>query len=107
MPALYFPLLCVECMYLPMHIPVAYNTKQIYQEDIITVCANGAIVRCPGLFNGEMIVMVEHSHQSIIIAMNVAQIDIEDAVSTFRRLIAHYPQCIFTFYLLQICTYYY
>lgn len=67
----------------------------MYKEDIATVYENGAIIRCPGLFAGEILVMVEQSRTSIVIAMLASDPDIEYAVSVFRDLIQdNFPQCI-------------
>lgn len=75
-------------------IPLLFIDKlQIFKEDILLVCENGAIIRCPGLFEGELIVMVEHTRRSIVVAMNATYPDLDDTTSAFRRLIQDkFPQ---------------
>jgi hypothetical protein len=69
--------------------------NKIYKGDIQTVCENGAIVHCPGLFEGELIVMTELSRRSIIIAMNAAYPETEYAVSVLTEFIQkEFSQCI-------------
>lgn len=56
---------------------------------------NGAIIRCPGLFAGEIIVMVEDSRKSIVIAMLASSPDTEYVISVIQELIqGHFPQYI-------------
>ena len=43
----------------------------MYREDLIKVQQNGIVLRCPGLFDGEAIVLLEESGKSIVIAMMV------------------------------------
>lgn len=58
------------------------------------VCANGAIIRCPGLFDGEMIVMVESSSRAIVVAMNATDPNTWHAVSVFNKLVQkNFAQC--------------
>lgn len=73
-----------------------FERKQIYKGEFLKVCQNGAIIQSPGLFVGEMIVMLEHSHKSIAIAMNATDPDTEYAMAVVRSLIkVNFPQCIF------------
>ena len=68
---------------------------KIYNNDIKFVCSNGAVICCPGLFSGEMIVMNSVSHKSITITMNALAPDIEYAVSVFYDLVQrNFSQCI-------------
>eukprot|EP00026_Physarum_polycephalum_P001439 Phypoly_transcript_01440.p1 GENE.Phypoly_transcript_01440~~Phypoly_transcript_01440.p1 ORF type:complete len:1130 (-),score=207.03 Phypoly_transcript_01440:9-3374(-) len=64
-----------------------FNTLNVYKADIQMVCENGAIIRCPGLFAGEMIVMTEFSHKTLIIAMNASDPDTDYAVAVFNELV--------------------
>jgi len=67
---------------------------QVYRDEIQMVCANGAIIRCPGLFDGEMIVMVESSSRAIVVAMNATDPNTWHAVSVFNKLVQkNFAQC--------------
>jgi len=64
------------------------------------VCENGAIICCPGLFAGEVIIMCEISHRSLIIAMNASNPDIEYIVFIFLELVQKsFTQCIINIYI--------
>jgi hypothetical protein len=68
---------------------------KIYRDDIKLLCENGAVIHCPGLFEGELLVLLAHSRKSIIIAMNASDPDTEYAVSAFHNLIQKdFSQCI-------------
>lgn len=72
-----------------------FEIIKIYRGEFLQVCENGAIIQCPGLFEGEMIVMVEYSLKSIVVAMNATDPDTEYAMSVLRLLINDkFPQCI-------------
>eukprot|EP00026_Physarum_polycephalum_P000718 Phypoly_transcript_00719.p1 GENE.Phypoly_transcript_00719~~Phypoly_transcript_00719.p1 ORF type:complete len:498 (-),score=49.29 Phypoly_transcript_00719:858-2351(-) len=64
-----------------------FTELNIYYDDIQTVCANGAVIKCPGLFDGELIVTIEPSDKSLIIAMNASDPDTEHIVQIFSELI--------------------
>ena len=75
---------------------------KIYKEDIRTVCENGAVICCPGLFSGELIVTNSNSHKIITIAMNTSFPDTEFAVSVFYELVKfNFSQCIYL--IQQLC----
>jgi len=59
----------------------------IFKEDLVNVYQNGAVIRCPGLFQGEMIVMIESSKKSIMFVMMAPDPDLEYAVSVFHHLV--------------------
>jgi len=64
------------------------------------VCENGAVICCPGLFAGEVIIMCEVSRRSLTIAMNASNPDIEYIVSIFVKLVQKsFTQCIIIKYL--------
>jgi hypothetical protein len=68
---------------------------QIYKDDVKAVFENGAIVHCPGLFEGELVVMTELSRKSIVIAMNAAHPETEYIETVFTELIQKdFSQCI-------------
>lgn len=59
------------------------------------VCQNGAVISCPGLFEGELIVMLEPSSKSILFVMNASDPDVEYCSSSFNVLTAKdFTQCI-------------
>ena len=60
------------------------------------VCENGAVIYCPGLFAGEMIVVIEPTGKSIVVVMNASDPDIGYCTSTFNNLVQQsFTQCIF------------
>jgi hypothetical protein len=60
------------------------------------VCKNGAIIMSPGLFDGELVVVMEPSCKSIIAAMNVSYPDTKQIVSVFYDLVQKsFLQCIY------------
>lgn len=57
--------------------------------------ANGIVFRCPGLFKGEVIIVVDETHKFIVIAMMATNATLEPIISCFRDLCKHsFPQCI-------------
>jgi hypothetical protein len=59
------------------------------------MCKNGAVIHCPGLFAGELIVMIEHSCKSIIIIMNASDPSTEYATAVFHELVQkNFSHCI-------------
>ena len=60
------------------------------------VCENGTMIFSPGLFTGELIVMVEASHRSILMVMNTSDPDVTYMISVFTELVQKsFPQYIF------------
>ena len=60
------------------------------------MCQNGAIIHCPGLFFGELIIMSELSGKSLTIAMNATNPNTGYVVSAFNELVQKtFSQCIF------------
>jgi hypothetical protein len=56
---------------------------------------NGAVIKCPGLFHGEIIVEFENSKKSIIFAMIAPNPDLEYVTTVFNTLIGRsFKQCI-------------
>lgn len=56
---------------------------------------NGAIIQCPGLFFGEMLIMLDTYQQSIIVAMSASDFGTEYAISVFNSLVQkEFHQCI-------------
>lgn len=67
----------------------------VYQEDIVNVYQNGIVARCPGLFQGEVLVMLEDNKASLIFVMMVTIPDLECLVGVFQSLVQrNFPQCI-------------
>ena len=70
-------------------------SKKIYRGDIKLVRANGIVVRCPGLFKGELIMILDNSQKSIFIAMMASKPDIEVISLAFKKLCNEsFVQCI-------------
>ncbi len=62
----------------------------------LCISKNGIKVSCPGLFSGELIVLFENSHQSMLVAMKSTAQNFEPFKSVFQALVnSHYQQCIF------------
>jgi hypothetical protein len=69
--------------------------NQTYKDDIVKVFQNGAVIKCPGLFEGEIIVEFENAKKSIIFAMIAPNPDLEYVTTVFKALISRsFPQCI-------------
>lgn len=47
---------------------------------------NGINFRCPGMFKGEAIVMVERDHHAIVFAIMALKPDLTTFLSTFKQL---------------------
>ncbi len=74
---------------------------KIYRDKVLQVAQNGVKVDCPGLFYGELIVLMEKSHQSIVFAMKSTTPDLERFESLFQSLVTnHFVQCITDSYLI-------
>ncbi len=78
----------------------------MYREDIVNVYQNGIAVKCPGLFQGEVLVMIEDNKKSLIFAMLATSPDLECMLGAYRSLVQSFPQCIqikcITFILLHV-----
>jgi hypothetical protein len=69
--------------------------KQTYKDDIVKVFQNGAVIKCPGLFQGEIIVKFENVRKLIIFAMIAPNPDLEYVTTVFKALIScSFQQCI-------------
>lgn len=57
--------------------------------------ANGIVIRCPGLFQGETIITLDQTRKSLIIAMMSTLETVESFSSCFRELCkSRFTQCI-------------
>lgn len=75
-----------------------YN-HQSYQEEISTIKSNRIIFRCPGLFNGEVIVMVDASNKIITMVLMATKPNVEWFISIFQKLCQmSFNQCILLFF---------
>lgn len=75
--------------------------NQVHYEDI-TAYANGALLRCPGLFQGEAIVMLEAKSKSIIFAIMALKPSLDLLLMTFKQLCQKkFSQCIFSYFTQQ------
>jgi hypothetical protein len=64
------------------------------------MCQNGMLIRCPGLFAGELIVQMEPDNKSIVFAMLASNPDYELVTSIFFEMIRKsYPQYIHSFFI--------
>lgn len=71
-----------------------FDSFYVYRKDVI-VNANGTIVRCPGLFQGEAIVMLEANSRSILFVMMALKPSIEFFQTIFYHLCQQsFLQCI-------------
>jgi hypothetical protein len=71
----------------------------IYREDITQVFYNGIIFKCPGLFQGEAIIILEKDAKSIIIAIMALYPDLEYFTSVFEKLTeTSFQQCVLVYY---------
>lgn len=71
------------------------NLWEIYKDDISKIAQNGGIIRCPGLFLGEMLVQLDSSNKFITFAMIARNPDIEVLTAVFKDLTTHsFSQCI-------------
>lgn len=79
--------------------------EQVYKEDIVVVRANGIVVRCPGLFQGEVIILVNESHKSIVVALMALKGDVDIFKKCFTELCQNkFIQCIFNIWVENIIT---
>lgn len=75
---------------------VMLKTKQLCLEDIRKMYQNGAVLRCPGLFHGELVVAIDEEHSSIIYAMQGSNLDRDYVSSIFTKVVKRrFKQCIF------------
>lgn len=73
---------------------------QIYRHEITQVCQTGIVLKCPGLFEGELIVAIDEEHKSVVFAMSASKPDFEAITSIFHELVeTSFPQCILLFLL--------
>lgn len=57
-----------------------------HHKDIQIVRSNGIVVRCPGLFHGEVIIHVDESHKIILIALMSSNPSMSVFSSCFQQL---------------------
>lgn len=68
----------------------------MHLEDVALIRANGLTVRCAGLFDGELIVMVDENHKALLIVMMASNPDLSLMMDSFSKLCYHnFVQCIF------------
>ena len=67
------------------------------------VYENGAVVYCPGLFSGELVMMIESSRRSILMVMNATDPDMAYVILVFNELVRNsFTQCISCFVISTI-----
>lgn len=86
----------VKCVYTNWSLAkILFDTINVYQEDV-TVHANGIVVRCPGLFQGEAILMLEDGSRSMLFVMMALKPESEIFFVIFNQLCEKsFPQCIY------------
>ncbi len=73
----------------------SFDFKHVFREDIVNVYQNGIVVRCPGLFQGEVLVMLENNKRSLLFVMMVTNPDLGFLLDIFQSLVQrNFPQCI-------------
>ncbi len=73
-----------------------FDIIKVCKEKVTKVSQNGMIVTCPGLFTGEIIVVIATDHRSIFIILKSTSPSLDIATSVFRKLVSEqFPQCIF------------
>ena len=59
------------------------------------MCENGAVIYCPGLFDGELLITTDTARSSLIMAMNARDPAIEYITEVFTDLVqTHFTHCI-------------
>ena len=70
------------------------DSGKIYKGNIWSVCENGAVIYNPR-FEGELIVMIDHTRRAIVVAKNVSDPEMDFVVSPINDLITkEFTQCI-------------
>lgn len=70
-----------------------------FLEDVV-VYANGIVIRCPGLFQGEGIVILEERARSIVFVLMALKPDIELFLAIFNQICERsFPQCIIMIFI--------
>jgi hypothetical protein len=65
-----------------------------YRRELVCVCQNGMLIRCPGMFSGELIMMALPDSKHLVFAMMASNPNFEFITSAFHELIYQYSQCI-------------
>lgn len=77
-----------------------FDLGKIYKEDIVKIVQNGAVIRCPGLFVGEVIAKLDPSNKVITFTMMATNPDLDCFSSVFSDLVSNtFVQCI----LIRLC----
>lgn len=77
------------------------TSYQIYKRNIVKMFQNGAVVKCPGLFAGEVIANLDASHRVITFTMMATNPDLNCFSSVFSELVSlSFIQCILFIFLL-------
>lgn len=68
--------------------------NKLFRENIIQFNSNGAVLQCPGLFHGELIIAMEAGSQSIIFAIQASNPDLRVISKVFNKLVSsRFRQC--------------
>lgn len=68
---------------------------QVVKEHIPKVRANGVVVRCPGLFDGEAIIQVDEKNRFFLFSIMATKPTLDTFLDTFHELCQEsYRQCI-------------
>ncbi len=74
---------------------------EIYKDKVLKVAQNGVKLICPGMFAGEVIIMMNKNHKSIVVAMKSTNPDLDLFESLFQNLVTnHFAQCIPVYFIL-------
>lgn len=75
-----------------------FDCLKLYRENLIQFNSNGVVFQCPGLFAGELIIVMEGGFQSMFVAIQSPNPDLELIAKVIYDLIGEkYSQCMFHF----------
>lgn len=64
--------------------------------EFVQVYSNGAVIKCPSLLHGEIMISLEARAASIVVLMMATNPNLEYITSVFDSLAEGFPQCIFS-----------
>ena len=78
-----------------------WHYEKLYREDIRSIGVNGMCVVCPGVTDGQIIILLEDDTRSIMVVSTASNPDVKPICEILQKLVQkHFPQCIYAYFYL-------
>lgn len=69
---------------------------KIAETDLVRIYSNAAIITCPALFCGQILIMLDSTAKAVVVLMMATSPDLQFVIAVFQQLTLFFPQCIHT-----------